>query len=123
MPFPTSYQLSIKNSVSAQGFQQGLLGNKRGFALLGLCAQIAAIGLQYPGTAVVAQIVMQSLLNHLCLEHRVIDREAGFHPVEQVAIHPVGAGAIHQIFSTMMEVVDTGVFQKASDHRAHPDIL
>ena len=44
-------------------------------------------------------------------------------PLEQVALHPVGAGAPDFAVAAVFKAVNPGVFEEAPDDGAHPDIL
>ena len=51
-------------------------------------------GVQFPGVEVVVQVVLQHLAVHALDQVRVQDREADLHPPQQVALEPVGLGAL-----------------------------
>ena len=61
-------------------------------------APIAAVGLQQPGLRIVGQVALERFLNDALAQAAIFDGEAGFHAAEEVAIHPVGAGQVKQLF-------------------------
>jgi len=55
--------------------------------------------------------------------HSIGYRPGNLHAPHHVAIHPVGARQVHVFFLPILEVKNTGVLQKASDDRAHPNVF
>jgi hypothetical protein len=78
-------------------------------------AAVAAVRVQAPGLLVVAQVVGQLLVEHALREHRVEDREAGLDAAQQVALHPVGAGAEGLGLAAVGEPVHAAVLEEAAD--------
>src|SRR5262249_10786565 len=89
---------------------------------IGVGPLVLAIWPQYPRLLVVRQVGVQILDDPITVLF-ALDRETHFDPAEEVALHPVGAGAEDLRIAVVVEVVDARVLQEASDHRTHRDVL
>ena len=52
---------------------------------------------------------------------RRFDRKQYFHPVVEIARHPVGAGKVKLFFAAATKIQDAAMFQKAADNAADCD--
>ena len=84
---------------------------------------VMSLAVHVPCLAVVLQIDLQSLVDHALLELFVEHRKTDLDAAEKIPVHPVRAGEIHVMLQIIAEIEDAGVFEKTSDHRAHPDVL
>src|SRR5688572_28183520 len=51
------------------------------------------------------------------------DRECHFDASKEVALHPVGTGAIQLDVPIIEEIIDTRMFEESADDRTHTDVV
>src|SRR6185312_1833413 len=85
-------------------------------------ADIHAIGLQNPRLSVVSQTDIQVAQDALAVS-LPLDGEGDLDAAKEIALHPVGARAIHLRIAAVLEVEDTRMLEETPDDRAHTDVL
>src|SRR4051812_42314226 len=86
-------------------------------------ARVAAIGVQQPGLGVVGEVILKRFGVNALRELHVDDREAYLDAAQQVAFHPVRAGAVDFRVAAVGEPVHAAVFEKAADDRTHANVF
>ena len=88
---------------SGETLEQGALHVARVLVAGRAVAHVAAVRLQDPALGVVAEEALQLFL-HPRHQLLALDREAGFHPPIEIALHPVRTGEIEFLVAIVLEV-------------------
>src|SRR6185437_8506176 len=83
---------------------------------------IATVWQQLPRLTRIAQTVMQ-LAQHALLMHLTLDRKSDLDAAEEVALHPVGAGAKQLRLAPVLEIAHTRVLEEPAHDRADRDVF
>src|ERR1044071_270135 len=125
-PLPTQKLAIVASSgglfVGGKEGEQLLLRRARDPAA-GLPSLVVAVGVHFPGLAVVGQIGLEAFLDYALLDPAVEDGEAQLDSPEEIASHPVGARQVEVVLSPVEEVEDARVLEEPSDDRAHAYVL
>src|SRR5437879_3062730 len=93
------------------------------FRTFRLQSTVGAIRLQLARLHTIVQDRWNHVVNNLIAQCRRLDRERDFDSSEEISRHPVRARKVNQRISSVFEIVDAAVFEKAANNADDANVL